>query len=92
MIGTVIADVAADLPELERPAWARLTAAGPGLWRVADQRGRQLGHLRAVAGEEAGADTWRFRAERYQGSARSFRAIGEFWAASDALDCLRYQS
>ncbi|MFG6476530.1 hypothetical protein ACFXP7_09085 [Microbacterium sp. P06] len=76
-----------EAPTLDRPAWAQLTRAGDGLWRVSDQRGRPLGHLRAVPTP----DRWRYRAERYHGPARSFRELGEFWAASDAFDCLRYQ-
>jgi hypothetical protein len=74
--------------DIDRPAWARLTPAGSGLWRVADERGRPLGHVRSVADQ----GQRRYRAERYQGSARSFRELGEFWTASDAFDCLRYQA
>ena len=76
-----------EAPAFDRPTWAQLTRAAGLLWRVADDRGRPLGHLRVVAD----GDRWRFRAERYHGGSRAFRAVGEFWAASDAFDCLRYQ-
>lgn len=76
-----------EAPSFDTPAWVRLTPAAGLLWRVADDRGRPLGHLRAVVD----AGRWRFRAERYHGATRAFRAVGEFWAASDAFDCLRYQ-
>lgn len=74
-------------PEFPQPSWAKTTRAGAELWRVADERGRPLGHVRAVSRDGA----WRYRAERYQSEAKSFRAVGEFWAAADAFDCLRYQ-
>ena len=76
-----------EVNEIDRPTWARLTPAGSGLWRVADERGRSLGHVRTVASQ----GQQRYRAEKYHGSARSFRQLGEFWTASDAFECLRYQ-
>jgi hypothetical protein len=74
-------------PVLDAPEWARITTAGRGLWRVADRAGRVLGHVRAVASEGG----WRFAAERFVPAARGFRRLGEFWAAAEALECLRYQ-
>jgi hypothetical protein len=63
-----------------------LTAAAPGLWRVIDRAGRVIGHLQAVT-VPGGV---RFRARRFHAAARAFRDLGEFWSASDALDCLRF--
>jgi hypothetical protein len=80
-------DTTIPTPHLHAPAWARITTAGHGLWRVADRTGRVIGHIRAVAADGG----WRFAAERLIPSARGFRRLGEFWAATEALDCLRYQ-
>lgn len=75
-----------DAPRLEEPGWARLISAGSGLWRVADERGRPLGHVRAVGSQ----DDRRYRAERFHAPTRSFRILGQFWASTEALECLRY--
>ncbi|MFE7845057.1 hypothetical protein ACFUTX_07670 [Microbacterium sp. NPDC057407] len=64
----------------------RLRAAAPALWRVIDRRGVVIGHLQAIAH----ADGIRYRARRFQASARAFLDLGEFWSAGDALDCLRF--
>jgi hypothetical protein len=85
--GTNMQTLEREAPTFDLPPWVRLTRAAATLWRVADADGRPLGHVRAVAV----ADGWRFRAERYHGGTRSFRSLGEFWAVSDAFDCLRYQ-
>lgn len=64
----------------------RLAAAAPALWRVIDQSGRVIGHLQAVV-ESRGT---RFRARRFHAASRTFRDLGEFWNARDAIDCLRF--
>lgn len=74
-----------DHPPIDAPAWARLVGVANGRWRVADARGRILGHLRAVKFDDA----WRFSAERLTATG-GFRRLGEFWASRDAFDCLRY--
>ena len=76
---------AVDFPGLCPTKKLRLVAAGPGLWRVLDPGGRVIGHLQAVG---QGADI-RYRARRFHAPSRTFRDIGEFWSADDALDCLR---
>jgi len=77
-----------DLPTPRLPAAipVRLTPAGPNLWRVLERGGRVIGHIAAVK-DAAGI---RFRARRYQPTTRAFRDLGEFWAAGDAVDCLRF--
>jgi hypothetical protein len=75
-----------DHPVTEAPAWARVTAAAADLWRVADGRGRVLGHVRTVRT----SDGWRYRAERFDVAAHRFRRVGEFWRPGEALECLRY--
>lgn len=76
-------------PDLSPPVLTRavsLTAAGPALWRVIDRPGRVIGHLQVTI---AGADT-RYRARRFHAASGRFRELGEFWAADDAIDCLRF--
>jgi hypothetical protein len=76
-----------EAPIIEPPTWGRLRAAGPALWRLADRGGRLLGHVRA----DRAAGEWRFRAERFSPASGAFRVVGEFWRASEAFECLRYQ-
>jgi len=72
-------------PRLRSGTPVRLAAAAPGLWRVIDGRGRIIGHLEARA-ERQGV---RYRARRFHAASRTFRDLGEFWSADDAVDCLR---
>lgn len=64
----------------------RLERAGDRLWRVVDARGAIRGHLRVVA-DPLGI---RYRAERLQLASGSFRLVGEFWDANDAVAALRF--
>lgn len=64
----------------------RLVRAGDRLWRVQDRSGRILGHLR-IAADPLGL---RYRAERLQLATGTFRLVGEFWRADDAVAALRY--
>jgi len=64
----------------------RLVRAADHLWRVVDSSERVLGHLRIVA-DPLGV---RYRAERLQLATGTFRLIGEFWRADDAVQSLRY--
>lgn len=75
-----------DTPAVPPGVPLRLLAAAPSLWRVVDPRGRAIGHLQAVA--RAGGT--RYRARRFHAASRAFLELGEFWNASDALDCLRF--
>lgn len=72
-------------PSLVRGQGLRLNAAAPTLWRVVDRTGVVVGHLEAVAGE-AGV---RYRAQRFHALTRTFRILGDFWSADDAVECLR---
>ena len=75
-----------DAPRPPAPLWAEVSAVSPRLWRVSDRRGRIVGHIRAHL-----CDTgWRFSAERFSSTEHAFRALGDFWRADDALECLRY--
>ncbi|ALJ20273.1 hypothetical protein [Microbacterium sp. No. 7] len=67
------------------PPNATLIAVGERRWRVLDRRGRVLGHLE----RHAQSDDIRFRAQRFHAPTRSFRTIGEFWSADEAVECLR---
>lgn len=73
-------------PVADAPPWARVTAVSPDLWRVADPRGRVMGHVRTVLTERG----WRFCVERFDSRTRGFRRLGEFWRPGEALDCLRH--
>lgn len=73
-------------PLLTRSAPVRLVPAAPSLWRVLDATGRVLGHIQTSRDREG----VRFRARRFHATTRTFRELGEFWTADDAVDCLRY--
>jgi hypothetical protein len=80
-----------DAPPIDAPAIPpgvplRLLDAAPALWRVVDRSGRVIGHLQAIT-QGGGV---RYRARRFQIASRAFLELGEFWSASDALDCLRF--
>ena len=62
-----------------------LVRAADHLWRVLDRREHVLGHLRIVA-DPLGL---RYRAERLHLATGSFRLVGEFWRADDAVAALR---
>ena len=79
-------DRRAAAPVLRRGHGARLVGAGPSLWRVAMPGGRVIGHLRTVP-QSGGL---RYRAERFHSGTRAFRALGDFWSADDAVDCLTF--
>ncbi|HEX5858443.1 MAG TPA: hypothetical protein VFY91_10090 [Microbacterium sp.] len=64
----------------------RIQRAGNDLWRVISPAGRVIGHLESVD-DPRGV---RFRAKRYHAPTMRFRELGEFWAAEDAIACLRY--
>lgn len=63
----------------------RLVPVADATWRVIDPVGRAIGHLDA-AGTSSGL---RYRARRYHAPTRSFRSLGDFWSAAEAVDCLR---
>lgn len=68
----------------------RLVRASDHLWRVHDNThrdsdGNVLGHLRMIA-DPLGI---RYRAERLHLATGSFRLIGEFWCADEAVAALR---
>ncbi|WP_217183824.1 hypothetical protein [Streptomyces sp. AC495_CC817] len=62
-----------------------LVRASAHLWRVQDGSGKILGHLRLV-GDPLGV---RYRAERLHLATGSFRLVGDFWRADDAVAALR---
>jgi hypothetical protein len=62
-----------------------LVRASAHLWRVQDDTGRVLGHLRIVA-DPLGL---RYRAERLHLPTGRFRLVGDFWRADDAVAALR---
>ena len=84
---TVIADsTRSATPTIPRGSSVRLAAAAPALWRVIDPTGRVIGHIQALT---EGAEV-RYRARRFHARSRSFRDLGDFWSAGDAIDCLRF--
>lgn len=71
---------------MEKPllsAGVRLLPVAAGLWRVLDAAGRALGHL---AERDDGA---RFAALRFHAASATFREVGIFWSAAEAVECLR---
>jgi len=81
----ILESSARDEPRVSARAGVRLDAAAPGLWRVRDRSGFVIGHLQTVA-ELSGT---RFRARRFHAATHSFRDLGDFWSADDAVECLR---
>lgn len=71
-------------PRLSNPR-EHLVRAAAHLWRVQDATGRVLGHLRLVP-DPLGM---RYRAERLHLATASFRLVGDFWRADDAVAALR---
>lgn len=71
-------------PRLSSPH-EHLVRAADHLWRVQDRREHVLGHLRLVA-DPLGV---RYRAERLHLPTATFRIVGEFWRADDAVAALR---
>ncbi|GAA1242983.1 hypothetical protein JOF42_002159 [Microbacterium phyllosphaerae] len=71
-------------PRLSSPR-EHLVRAAAHLWRVQDARGRVLGHLRLVH-HPLGV---RYRAERLHLATATFRLVGDFWKADDAVAALR---
>lgn len=74
-----------DTPTLRSPA-EHLERAAANLWRVIDRAGTVRGHLRVVA-DPLGI---RYRAERLHLASGTFRLVGEFWDADDAVAALRH--
>ncbi|WP_243074988.1 hypothetical protein [Microbacterium sp. SS28] len=72
-------------PRLRLGTPVRLAAAATGLWRVLDAQGLIIGHLEAHL-EGQGV---RYGARRFHAASRTFRELGEFWSADDAVECLR---
>jgi hypothetical protein len=81
---------------LERPAPLPLRRAAPrglqivprrgALWRVARADGLVLGYVERID-DETGQH---YRSKRLIGRAERFDVVGEFGAADDAVDALRY--
>jgi hypothetical protein len=81
---------------LERPAPLPLHRAAPrglqivprrgALWRVARADGLVLGYVERVT-DESGQH---YRSKRLIGRAERFDVVGEFGAADDAVEALRY--
>jgi len=72
------------IPHLSRAPNVRLVAAAPALWRIVGRSGRVMGHLQAV---RRGHDV-RYSARRFHAPSRTFRELGEFWSADDAVECV----
>lgn len=81
---TSLPEVPYAAPRLSSPHES-LVRAGDHLWRVQGPGGRILGHVRIVA-DPMGL---RYRAERLHLATGTFRIVGEFWRADDAVQALR---
>ncbi|HYI52178.1 MAG TPA: hypothetical protein VEX42_11480 [Microbacterium sp.] len=77
-------NTSAGIPGLSRARNVRLVAAAPALWRIVGPSGRVIGHLHAV---RQGHDV-RYSARRFHAPSRTFRELGEFWSADDAVECV----
>ncbi len=82
-----------DLLELPAPLPLRATPRGldivprrGALWRVARSDGLVLGYVERVD-DDGGA---RYRSKRMIGRAAGFTVLGDFGAADDAVEALRY--
>jgi len=81
---TSLPEVPYATPRLSSPK-EHLVRASAHLWRVQDANGRVLGHLR-LRPDPLGM---RYRAERLHLATASFRLVGDFWRADDAVAALR---
>ncbi|MFF3028077.1 hypothetical protein [Microbacterium sp. NPDC057944] len=81
---TSLPEVPFATPALASPR-EHLVRASAHLWRVQDRAGRVLGHLRVMP-DPLGM---RYRAERLHLATGSFRLVGDFWRADDAVAALR---
>ena len=72
-------------PPLRGAHGLRLVRATADLWRLVDPSGHVIGHLQAIP-HPLGL---RYRARRYHRPTSSFRDIGDFWSADDAVAALR---
>jgi len=86
MITTSYAETLLSLTPQLKSQREHLVRAGENLWRVLDSQDHVRGHLRTVA-NPLGV---RYRAERLHLPSGTFRLIGEFWRADDAVSALRY--
>lgn len=73
-------------PELSPRSPVQLVRAAPGLWRVLALTGHAIGHLQAI--DDTGGT--RYRARRFHTASHTFRDLGDFWNADDAIECLRF--
>jgi hypothetical protein len=77
-------NISAGIPRLSRARDVRLIAAAPALWRIVGPSGRVMGHLQAVRQDH----DVRYSARRFHAPSRTFRELGEFWSADDAVECV----
>lgn len=73
-------------PTLRTALGAQLIHVAQGRWRVVDAAGRAIGHVMT----EVAPEGLRYRAQRFHAPTRSFRDVGTFWSADDAVTALRY--
>lgn len=79
---------AAPAPAMSPRTRVRLIPVATAMWRVVDPTGRAMGHLQRLTAPQGE----RYRARRFHAASGSFRDVGEFWSAQDAVDALRYGS
>lgn len=73
-------------PQLSGRHAARLAPVGLSLWRVVDRDNRVIGHVESTG---HGHDR-RWLARRFHAPSRTFRDLGAFWSADDAVDCVTF--
>ncbi|WP_298036555.1 hypothetical protein [uncultured Microbacterium sp.] len=72
-------------PNIDSPR-EHLVRASDRLWRVVENgTERIIGHLRVMSADEG----LRYRAERLHRPTSTFRPVGDFWRADDAVQSLR---
>jgi hypothetical protein len=79
-------ELPAPLPLRAMPRGLDIVPRRGALWRVARSDGLVLGYVERVD-DDGGA---RYRSKRMIGRAAGFTVIGDFGAADDAVDALRY--
>ena len=72
-------------PALASARGLALVRASGDLWRVIDTAGRVRGHLQVLP-HPLGV---RYGARLYHPATGRLRAVGDFWSADEAVDCLR---
>ncbi len=81
----ILAPITFATPALPSLPQVRLVRAADDLWRVLQEPGHVIGHLKVVT-HPLGL---RYRACRFHRTTARLHTLGDFWSAEEAVRCLR---